>query len=148
MTNKHIWVLTDTSETTEIFASLTEETVIRLATLFYENMEDETDPDAPKSVQEVKTMIKKEVIEGEDHLGNFLQYQLSRQELNTLINGTVLFEDPEFIVEPGAVIYEAATRVVMGGCDLAYALSPEAYMSKKIADPALEGTEWIKWELK
>lgn len=146
ITNDHIWVLTDAEETEEIFASLNEATVDRLAALFYDLMEDECDPDSPKSAEDVKAMIVRDVIEGEEHSGYFSQYQLKRHELNTTVDGDIVCRAPEFKAEPGAEVWEAAERIVMG-CDMAYALSPIGYFTQRLDSEALKGAEWIARKL-
>lgn len=60
--------------------------------------------------------------------------------------GTVLFEDPEFEVKKGALIYEATTRVTMG-CAMAYALSPIGNFTRKLDLPEFDQAEWIERRL-
>lgn len=146
MSNKYIWVLTEAGETRELFAELNKHTIDHLAALFFDEMEDEDDPDAPKSVEDVKEMIQNNVINSEDHTCDFYVYQLRRQVLNTTIDGTVWHKDPEFDVKQGTEVWEAGQRIVMG-CDMAYAIEPVGYFTKRIDNPGLRGLEWIAWKL-
>lgn len=146
MKKQFIWVLLEADETKELIATLDDKTINRLAAMFLDEMEDEDDPDSPKNVEEIKAQILKDVVEGQEHLGLFLTYELYRQEINTTISGEVLYEDADFEVKRGSIIYEAAQRIVMG-CDMSYALSPIGYFSHCIENPILEGAEWIERRL-
>lgn len=141
MKNKHIWVLTEAGETHEFFAELNEPTINRLATLFFDQLKDPDDEDAPKTIEEVKKRIQDEVINHPNHEADFYVYQLSRKPLNTTIDGTVWAEDPDFEVKPGAEIWELGDKVVMG-CDMAYAIAPIGYFTRKINASGLRGLEW------
>lgn len=146
MNKKFIWVLLEAGETKEVIATLDEKTMDRLAAMLWDEMEDECDGGAPKSMAEVKKMILEDVVRGYDHHGYFLTHELYRQEINATVSGEVLYEDADFDVKSGAVIYESGQRIVMG-CDMAYALSPIGYFSRRVDDPMLEGTEWIERRL-
>lgn len=147
MKNKHIFVLTEAGETHEVFAELTEPTINRLAALFFDQMEDPDDPDAPKNVEEVKQRILDEVLDSPDHQADFYTYQLSRHVLNRSIeDGTVWAEDPDFEVKPGAEVWELGDKVIMG-CDMSYAIAPLGFFSKRLLMPGLQGYEWISRKL-
>ena len=143
MDKKFFWVLLEAGETKEVIATLDEKTIEKLAEMFYDEMEDEEDDDAPKSVADVKQMIIEDVCKGYEHHGYFLSHELYRQEINATVSGDVLYEDADFEVKGGNVVYEAAQRIVMG-CDMAFALSPVGYFSRRIDNPILEGTEWVE----
>lgn len=146
MNNKFIWVLTESGETHELFAELNEPTINRLAALFFDQLEDSDDEDAPKSIEEVKKRIQDEVLNGADHQADFYVYHLSRQPLNISIeDDTVWAEEPNFEVKSGAEIWELGERIVMG-CDMSYAIAPIGYFTKKINKPGLRG-EWIARKL-
>ena len=146
MDKKYIWVLLEAGETKEVIATLDEKTIERLAEMFYDEMEDEEDDYAPKSVEDVKQMIIEDVCKSYDHHGYFLTHELYRQEINATVSGDMLYEDADFEVIEGNVVYEAALRIVMG-CDMAYALSPVGYFSCRVDNPMLEGTEWVERRL-
>lgn len=146
MKKEYIWVLLEAGETKEVIATLDEKTMDRLAAMLWDEMEDEYDGGAPKSMAEVKKMIHEDVVRGYEHHGYYLTHELYRQEINATVSGEVLYEDADFDVKSGAVIYEAGQRIVMG-CDMAYALSPIGYFSRHIDDPMLEGAEWIERRL-
>lgn len=147
MNNKYIYVLTEAGETHELIAELDEPTINRLAALFFDQLEDPDDEDAPKSIQEVKQRIKDEVLNSPEHSAYFNVYQLSRQTLNKSIDtGYLWAEDQDFEVKPGAEIWELGDRIVMG-CDMSYAIAPIGYFTKKIKKSGLWG-EWIARKLK
>lgn len=134
MKNPSIWVLLQTEETLELIAALDDKTIDRLATRFFDEMQDDDDPSAPKDVEQVKDMIT-EVINSADKVGYFSTYELRLQELNVLIEGNMqLLQDYDFEVKRGATVFEAANRIVMG-CDMCYALAPIGYFTKKIDLP-------------
>ncbi len=148
MNNKYIWVLTEAGETHELIAELSEPILNRLAALFFDQLEDPDDEDAPKSIPEVKQRIIDEVINAPVHQAYFSIYQLFRYPLNTSIeDGTVWAKDPDFEVKPGAEIWELGDRIVMG-CDMRYAIAPIGYFTKKLNQPGLRGYEWIARKLK
>lgn len=141
MTNPSIWVLLQTEETLELIAELDEKTIDRLATRFFDEMQDDNDPSAPKNVEQVKDMIR-EVIDSDEKTGYFSTYELRLQELNVLVEGDVkLLEDLAFEVKRGATVFEAANRIVMG-CDMCYALAPIGYFTKKIEFPEDDSVIW------
>ena len=146
MDKKFFWVLLEAGETKEVIATLDERTIGRLAEMFFDEMEDPEDDYAPKSVEDVKQMIVEDVVRCYDHHGYFLSHELYRQEINATVSGETLYEDGDFNVKKGAVIYEAAECIVMG-CDMAFALSPVGYFSRRIDNPILEGTEWVERRL-
>ena len=146
MENRYIWVLLECGETKEVIATLDENTIDRLAAMFWDKMEDEDDAYAPKSMAEVKRMIIEDVVRDYDHHGYFLTHELYRQEINATVSGEMVFEDMDFEAKKGTIIYEAVERIAMG-CDMAYALSPVGYFSNRIDDPLLEGAEWVERRL-
>ena len=146
MKQQYIWVLLEAGETREVIATLDEKTIERLAEMFYNEMEDEEDDFAPKSVAYVKKKIIEDVCRGYEHHGYFLTHELYRQEINVTVSGDVLYEDADFEVKSGNVVYEATQRIVMG-CDMAYALSPIGYFSRRVENPMLEGAEWVERRL-
>lgn len=139
--NHYIWVVLEAGETHELIAELDEKTIERLAEIFYDAVEDPEDPEAPKSVNEVADIIRQDALEGEVHEAYFSTYTLRRQELNTTVDGDTLLQDPDFEVKPGATVYEAAERIIMG-CDMCHALDPMGYFTQEIKHPTLRGTEW------
>lgn len=143
MNNPYIWVLLDAGETHELFAELNEATLTRLSSLFFETMEFEDDPESPKSEAEVKEMIIRNVIENEAHKGFFGAFELRRQELDTINDGKHILESPDFEPTRGIEIWEASRRIVMG-CDMSYALDPIGYFSMQTDSPDLKEAEWRK----
>lgn len=143
MNKKYIWVLLEAGETKDIFATLDEKTIDKLAAMFLDEMEDNDDPDSPKSLEDVKKIIIDDVVKGYDHHGYFMTHELYRQEINAAVSGDLLYEDADFEVKSGGVIYEAAQRIVMG-CDMAYAISPIGFFSCRIDHPLLENCEWLE----
>lgn len=141
--NKKIWVLTETCETDALYAEMNEETLNEIAPKIFYALEDELDPEAPTSLEETKQILRAEVLEGEEHRGEYNVFWVGLRSLNTLENGTVLLDDPDFEVKKGSVVYEAAIRVSMG-CNLAYALDPIGYFTQKLNIPEFEDVEWVE----
>lgn len=132
-----IWVLTETFETRALYAELDETTLRTIAELIFRVLEDEDDPDAPKSVEEVITLITDELATSENQSADFNIYTLSHMELEGM------GEDDSYKIERGCRVYEAANRITMG-CDMAYVLSPIGYFAKKPDEADDFNIEWIE----
>lgn len=141
--NPFIWVLLESGETQAVFANLTDEVITNLAVMFFDVMEDPDDQYAPRTSADVEQMIRKDVLESEDHTGSYNIYELRRWELNTLSSGEILINTPDLEIKSGSEIYEASIRIVMG-CDMSYALEPVGFFTSKLPDSTLTGIEWHK----
>ena len=141
--NKKIWVLTEAYETEALYAEMSEETLDEIAPKILFALEDELDSEAPTSLEETKQILREEVLEDEEHRGEYNVFWLGLRSLNTLEDGTVLHDDPGFEVKKGRVVYEAAIRMSMG-CDMAYALEPIGYFTQKLNIPEFEDVEWVE----
>lgn len=142
--NASIWVLTNAGETENVFASLDDAALDIVAPIIFDWIEDENDPDMPKSVEETKQLLHRDLVENGGDEGPACVYMLKRTPLNTIVGeGSVLFEDPEFKAEKGAVIYEAVDRIIFG-CDMNYALAPVGYFTRKVEIPDMPYVEWIE----
>lgn len=141
MNNPYIWVLLDSGQTKELYAELDDETIDHVASILFDIMEDEEDPDAPKDIEDVKHMIRQDVIDGEEHAGYYMFYELRRQELNALIEGKAVCEDPEFKVEKGTEVFEAVMSIVMG-CDMSCLQEPIGYFSKPPKELVTADLDW------
>lgn len=141
-----IWVLTQALETEAIYSGINENVLDDLAAKFLDEVMDENDEDAPKTVDDIKRIIRREAIYGSTHSVDFGTYNLRLVELNVSENGYRIANDEQFKVVPGARIFEAAERVVMG-CDMSYALSPYGYFTRKVDNPDFDKLEWIELEL-
>lgn len=138
---KYIWALYDAFETERLYAEIDGDNLVELTERLNESETDRNDGEA-LTKEKLESIIKTEIADGTDLSLNFGCYTLQRCPLNVIFDGDVMFDDPEFVVEKGAKVYEAAQRVNLG-CDASHALSPAGYFTRK---PDLPGgdLEWIE----
>lgn len=138
--NPHILVFTDAEETDRLFAEYDLETSAYVCNKLYDEWFFDDDR---ASIEGIDYGVQEQVVDNEPHCAEYGPFRFQRLHLNTLSNGTMVIEDPEFKVMKGAKVYEAAMRITMG-CDMSYALEPVGYFTRKIESPEFENLEWIE----
>ena len=147
MKNPYIWVLYDVFETDTLFSNLEGDNLDIATAMIHEHLVREEGSEAP-TAEEVKRIIINEVISGTQHSYQFIAYTLQREELNVGEENIRYTVDPEFKAEPGAKVFEAGQRIELGDSDLAYAIVPAGYFTKKLDHKDFDNIEWVERILK
>ena len=141
--NPFILALTEIDETERLFADYDLETSSYVSKKFFEDWFEDDDR---ASVEGIECAIQRDVIDEEPHCFEYGPLKFQRVQLNTLLEGGTIIEDPDFEVKKGAIVFEASERYTMG-CDMAHVLVPIGYFSRRIDAPELAGCEWIERKL-
>ncbi|MCM1163929.1 MAG: hypothetical protein NC339_06760 [Muribaculaceae bacterium] len=143
MENKYIWVLLRIEETYTVFAELGDSAIARIAEDVFEELVDDDDDEAPKSVSEVADLIREDILtHGLDDV-QYSVYTLKRVPLNTIENSDITLDDSDFTLQKGASVFEAAEEKVEG-CGMDYTVLPVGFFTKPIDHPNLMGLKWIE----